>query len=410
MTRVLQFSDLHFRQALPGHSGHAERLSRHGPALLAALAERIAAEEPDVVAFTGDIIDAPHDLLHGTAGPDLQRVLGEAVRADYRTMRAWLDGLGRPWMIAPGNHDFRPLFEEVFGDAPRRLTLGDTALHAYFDWEVRDNTAERLHGERERFERALAEADPAGWTVHLQHFLIWPVVPHGYPMRYREADDLRDRLAAAEAPHLVLCGHFHEGTGFVELGSTRFAVCPSTTEPPHRYRVFDLAPNSAAMREETLAPGPLAGERVLLVDRADFLTEPRNGPDGGFALQPGAAEVFRAARAAGFLPAVLSVWNDDLSLPLAWGDLLKKHDRLFLALGEAGIEQGGGLVIAIDGERALPGRMPSEPILRLAGLMDGAAARFGIPAGAVWRLSRSAPAAPRILADIEALAALRTDA
>lgn len=33
MTRIMQFTDLHFRQALPGHSGHAERLSRHGPAL-----------------------------------------------------------------------------------------------------------------------------------------------------------------------------------------------------------------------------------------------------------------------------------------------------------------------------------------------------------------------------------------
>ncbi len=405
MTRVLQFSDLHFRQALPGHSGHAERLSRHGPALLATLAAQIAAEDPDVVAFTGDIIDAPHDLLHGTAGPDLQRVLGDAVRADYRTMRKWLDDLGRPWMIAPGNHDYRPVFEEVFGDAPRRLTLGDIALHAYFDWEVRDNTAERVGTEKDRFERALAEAT-AAWTVHLQHFLIWPEVPHGYPMRYREADDLRDRLAKAEAPHLVLCGHFHEGTDFVDLGPTRFAVCPSTTEPPHRYRVFDLAPGTATMREERMAPGPMAGRRILLIDRTDFLTMPDNADDGGFALRPDAAQAFARARAAGLLPVVLSVWNDDQSASLRWGDVLKKHDRMFLALAEAGIDQGEGLVIAIDEKRPLPAKMPSEPIVRLNELPDAVAARFGIEPEAIWRLGRSPSGGPRILGGIDALASL----
>jgi len=404
MTRILQFTDLHFRQRLPGHSGHAERLSRQGPALLATLAERIAAEDPDIVAFTGDIIDAPHDLLHGTAEPALQAILREGVRADYITMRRWLDSLGRPFMITPGNHDFRPLFEEIFGDVPRRLTHDAVTVHAYFDWEVRDNTAERREAERARFDRALADADPAGWTVHLQHFLIWPEVPHGYPMRYREADALRDRLAAADAPHLVLCGHFHEGTGFVDLGKTRFAVCPSSTEPPHRYRVFDLAPGSATMREESLAAGPLAGRRILLVDRADFLTLPDNDADGRFILRADAARVLDGARAAGFLPVVLSLWNDAQSVSLPWGNLLKKHDRLFLALAEAGIDQGEGLVIAIDDGRPLPPRLPSEPIVRLDGLMESVAARFGIAASDVWLLGRSAGTGARVLNDPDILA------
>lgn len=408
MTRVLQFTDLHFRQALPGHSGHAERLSRHGPAFLEALAKEIAAVDPDIVAFTGDVIDAPHDLLHGTAEPELESVLREGVRADYRTMRRWLDSLGRPFMITPGNHDFRPIFEEVFGNVPRHLRLGDVTLHAYFDWEVTDNTAERRDTERERFERALEEADPSGWTVHLQHFLIWPEVPHGYPMRYREADLLRDRLAAAEAPHLVLCGHFHEGRGFVDLGQTRFAVCPSWVEPPHRYRVFDLAPGSSTMREAQLPQGPMAGRRVLLIDRAEFLTEPQNAADGGFILRPEWPQVFAAARAAGFLPVVLSLWNDHQSVALPWGSFLKKHDRMFLALAEAGIDQGEGLVIVIDDGRPLPARLPSEPIVRLQGLAEDVAKRFGIEAHAVWRLGGSAPDDPHVLRDLDALGALQT--
>lgn len=367
----------------------------------ATLAEHIAAEDPDIVVFTGDIIDAPHDLLHGTADADLKRVLCEAVRTDYRTMRRWLDGLGRPFMITPGNHDFRPLFEDVFGDTARRMTLGDVTLHSYFDWEVRDNTAERRGTEDERFDRVLAEAEPHGWTVHLQHFLIWPEVPHGYPMRYREADALRDSLAAARAPHLVLCGHFHEGSGFVDLGQTRFAVCPSLVEPPHRYRVFDLRPGTSTLREEAIALGPMAGQRIVLFDRAEFLTRPDNAADGGFVLRPDAARIFHLVRAAGYWPVTFSVWNDEQSAALSWGDLLKKHDRMFLALAEAGADQGEGLVIAIDDQRPLPARMPSEPIVRLQGLVDSVASRFGIEPGALWRLrgegGGGVPDAPRVL-------------
>jgi len=411
MVRILQFTDLHFRQALPGHSGHAERLSRHGPALLAALAARIAAEAPDLVAFTGDVIDAPHDLLHGTAEPELEAVLRDALEADYRTMRAWLDGLGRPFMIAPGNHDFRPAFESVFGDAPRRVRLDGVDVHAYFDWEVRDNTAERLGDELDRFENALAQADGAGWTVHLQHFLIWPEVPHGYPMRYREADGLRDRLADAVGRHLVLCGHFHEGTDFVDLGRTRFAVCPSITEPPHRYRVFDLASGSATMREESLAPGPLADARILLIDRADFITLPDNGANGAFELRADVAAVLAAARGAGFVPVLLSIWNDAQSVGLVWGDILKKHDRMFLRLAEAAGDSGSGLVIALDDARPMPPRLPSEPIVRIGDLAASAAARLGVRADALWLLSadpaRREAFGPRALSGADQLATAR---
>src|SRR5690606_33581975 len=126
-------------------------------------------------------------------------------------------------IIAPGNHDYRPVFLETFADAPSEMDLPGVRAVAYFDWEVRDNTSERLDEQLERFEAALKNADPAAWTVHFQHFLIWPIVEHGYPMRYRSADALRDRLADAKARHLVMCGHFHEGTEVVTLGNARFA-------------------------------------------------------------------------------------------------------------------------------------------------------------------------------------------
>lgn len=405
--RILQFTDLHFRQALPGHSGHAERQSRHAPALLARLAERIDEEEPDVVVFTGDVIDAPHDLLHGTDNTRLERSLCDFVDQDYRTMRAWLDGLGRPWMIAPGNHDFRPSFEAVFGDAPRQLEIGGVRLHAYFDWEVSDHIAERLHEERARFEKALNTAGTASWTVHLQHFLIWPKVIHGYPMRYRDADDLRSQLRSSEGRHLVLCGHFHDGTEVLEDGGTHFAVCPSFIEAPHRYRVFDLG-ETCTMREEAFASGPLATSRILLVDRADGVAQPDNAYDGDFELRTDAGETFAAAREAGFVPVVLSTWNDAQSMHLAWADMLRKHDRLFQRCAETGVDQAAGLVIAIDEGRKKPARMPFEPLCGFANLSKRAATIFGVSADNVWlmtsnTLRRQLFGADRSVADVAAL-------
>ncbi|NBC30660.1 MAG: hypothetical protein GVY29_11810 [Spirochaetes bacterium] len=388
MIRILQFTDLHFREALPGHSGLAERLSRHGPVLLKALAARIADENPDLVAFTGDIIDAPHDLLHGTADSMFEKTLAQAVHQDYRKMRSWLDSLERAWMIAPGNHDYRQIFEKVFGDASRHMRLPGINVYAYFDWEVRDNTAERLTAERERFERALGQCDPGDLTVHLQHFLIWPQVSHDYPMRYREADELRDRLIESQGRHIVLSGHFHHGTDCVDLSRTRFAVCPAVCETPHRYRVFEFSGGRCSFREENLLPEPLANRRLLLVDRSDFLTMPENNSAGQFSIRPEPCRVFRAAREAGFEPVILSVWNDNQSVGLSWGDILKKHDRMFYSLGEIGCEQGSGLVIALDGNRPLPSKLPSEPISWLSGIAQSVAGKFGVDPDRIWLLSR----------------------
>jgi len=409
MVRILQFSDLHYREALPGHSGHSERLSRHGRALLARLAKRIEIEKPDLVAFTGDIIDAPHDLLHGTGDPQDRTQLTEYLRRDYATMRVWLESLGRPWMIAPGNHDYRPVFLEIFGDAPREMNLLGMRAIAYSDWEVCDNTSERLDEQMNRFEAAVEHADPEGWVVHFQHFLIWPMVEHGYPMRYRTADALRDRLAEAKARHLVMCGHFHEGTDVVTLGNARFAVCPSMTEAPHRYRVFDLWPDgSLEMREERLAPGPVVDRPLLLIDRTEIVTDEPDIPTAAFSLYENSIAVFRRARAAGFAPILVSAWNDPQSLYASWAEIMKRHDRMFTELSRVGADQGEGLVICIDEFRPEPTGLPSEKLSRYGTLRQRVSDQFGIGVDRIWFLSadpkrRACFGGESTIADIRAL-------
>lgn len=356
------------------------------------LKECVEAEAPDLVAFTGDIIDAPHDLLHNTGDSNDRNELIEAVRADYRTMRKWLDELGRPWMIAPGNHDFRPVFLEIFADAPRRLELTDLTAISYYDWEVQENTAERLREERARFDAALMENRPEGWAegwiVHLQHFLIWPNVPHGYPMRYREADQLRDLLHSASSRHMVLSGHFHAGTEIVNHGNGYYAVCKSITEAPHHYRLFDFTAEGCQMRTEQLLRGPLADRRIVLIDRTDILTDEPSEASSEYALKKEADALFEQMLEAGFQPVLVSAWNDPHSQALAWSEILKRHDRLFLALSRRGLPQGAGLVIAIDENRPLPPQLPFEPLPRYAELAPRIASQYGIKPDELLFLSR----------------------
>jgi hypothetical protein len=377
MTRILQFTDLHLRHALPGHSGHVERLSRHATVLLQAMKARIEQEAPDLVAFTGDIIDAPHDLFDSNVEGAWRDRMIDGVRQDYRLVRDWLDGLGLPWMITPGNHDYQPVFLEVFGDVANIRDFGDVRVVSYCDWEVRDNVSERLGEQRARFEAAIDNAGNHSWTVHLQHFLIWPEVHHGYPMRYRQADELHARLVNAPGRHLVLSGHFHDGTDVVELGSCRYAVCRSTTEAPHHYRVFDLTPEGCTLTKQTLGVAPLGDRRLLAIDRSDIARLTHDAGEAKLLLEPQATATLAKAIAAGFDPVIVSAWNEGPLVNETWRSLLGIHDRLFAELQDLGAPQGAGLIIAIDEDQKQPAKLPFEALPRYREVAAVLAARYG---------------------------------
>lgn len=77
MRRVAHLSDLHF--------------GREDPVVAAGLADDLAGQDVDLVVVSGDLTQ-------------------RARRAQFRSARAWLDGLGIPWIAVPGNHDI-PLYD-----------------------------------------------------------------------------------------------------------------------------------------------------------------------------------------------------------------------------------------------------------------------------------------------------------
>jgi predicted MPP superfamily phosphohydrolase len=381
LAKILQFTDLHVRNHLPGHNGHLNRLSRHLPVLLEALAQEIAQEAPDLVLVTGDIIDAPNTLA-GHGGDDFATYRDAAI-ADYRYLRHWLEALERPWMILPGNHDDPQAFAHVFGDRPRMGMVDDIPVHMFHDWEVEGHRAQRLGEERERFERILDAATPSTREVHIQHYLIRPVVEYSYPLNYRDADELASRLTQAPGHRLVLSGHWHGGTPLTVMGRTTFSGCPSFTEPPHPYRVY-TSPDGRdwRMEEKSLGWRIGAGKPLIIVDRAGILSHPSSG-ESGLSMKDGAAALVTGLSALGTV-VVATGWDEPDCTMHGWRGIQAVHDDFFARLALAG-GTTDAMAIYLSAHGGPARKLPAERVCREDDLVSGAAATFGVaPEDAVF--------------------------
>lgn len=383
MLKILQVTDFHLRWALAGHNGHVHRLSRHVPKLLDALTPRISDETPDLVAVTGDLLDVPHALLDGDKTYDLKTIVQQSL-ADYALVRRWLEGLGRPWMVLPGNHDYSPAFDVAFGTSPEVMQFGKFAVHAFRDWEQAGNQALRIGPSRARFEHLLENATETSREIHLQHFVVRPHVDYNYPLLYGDSDDIAARVAQAPGRRLLLSGHWHGGTPMVTIGHAQSAVCPAFCEPPHPYRVFEIAADGAiAMREEELGRSFVLDRRLVLIDRAGLLTHP-----GGFALREDAAAILDGLSARAHV-AITSAWHEPESTAATWRGVQHLHDAFFETFG-ASKNQADALCIYLPAEGAGGRKLPAERITTEADLIERMAELFGVAPGEVTFLTTNA--------------------
>ena len=176
MPKILHFTDMHMRQSISGHSGFSERLSRKIPSLLNKLGEVIDLEKPDLIAASGDLLDVPHDLLHRTSPAQLYAQTFDEALEDYTFLRGWLENLGVPFLVVPGNHDLAEPFDRVFGGCPNTHQVSNWEAHAFPDWDSKDSIAERQGDVLRRFEDVVQSKDNSGWAIHVQHYLIRPKV------------------------------------------------------------------------------------------------------------------------------------------------------------------------------------------------------------------------------------------
>ena len=188
MTRIVHISDLHF-----GREDHE---------LLLPLRQAIQAAAPDLVAVSGDLTQ-------------------RARPGQFRDARAFLDGLGLPWIAVPGNHDipldefwhravhpFRRYRKAICGDLAPRWSNDLVNIEAL-------NTADPLAWQRGRVRRrqlrrasgTFREARNGAVNVVMAHHPF----EHGPDVEKRlmkHASRAVEHLAEAGAD-VILSGHLH---------------------------------------------------------------------------------------------------------------------------------------------------------------------------------------------------------
>lgn len=173
--------------------------------------------QPDLVVFTGDLVD------EGTA-------------EEYADARRLLDGLDAPVLVMPGNHDEREAFRHAFRD--HAYLPAEGPLHFAVDGAVRivglDVTVPGDHhglvdeAAADWLDRTLEQA-PERPTVLLMHQPpIECGVPYLDPYRCFGAERLAEIVSRHAQVERVLCGHVHRFMA-VRFGGTLLCTAPSTT-------------------------------------------------------------------------------------------------------------------------------------------------------------------------------------
>ncbi|NOZ29765.1 MAG: hypothetical protein GXP39_17190 [Chloroflexi bacterium] len=242
--RIAHISDLHLRHHLPGTSDLPQRRCRAVPELFAQAVRRMREERPDLLIVTGDLLDYPLDALDD---PEMQ-ARGER---DLHLIAGLLDQVGCPYVVVYGNHDHPDLVRRVFDPLCADHVFGGYRLLCFHDKEAADHFPERRERERDRFIRALCDADSPS-QIHIQHYLVWPERNEGYPHTYRDAEELHDQIVKSGLVRLVLSGHYHPGIPPFQEGPTYFSVVPAFAEAPHPYRVYDLDESGFRWHEQTI--------------------------------------------------------------------------------------------------------------------------------------------------------------
>jgi predicted MPP superfamily phosphohydrolase len=244
MMKIAHISDFHLRHHLPGSSSLAKRQSRDMPDLISEAVNRIADQNPDLVAVTGDLIDHPFE---GMDDPKNIR----AGEKDLHLVRDLFSPLTCPVAFLFGNHDRPASFQKIYGDLPNDFTVTGHRILLFFDHEGPDHFPERTGDQLKRFQTALSDPH-SNPQIHLQHYMIVPTRNEGYPHTYRNAGILKNALQKKDRVRLVLNGHYHAGEPLAREGHTYFSTARAFCEPPHPFRIYTLTSNEITQAEYLL--------------------------------------------------------------------------------------------------------------------------------------------------------------
>jgi D-glycero-D-manno-heptose 1,7-bisphosphate phosphatase len=362
--RIAQITDLHLRHYLPGVIENKRRARRMVELFPRAL-DRIAQQDIDLLAVTGDLIDMPDWVLQPLGGfaYDDASLWREAALKDYRLLREMLDASGMRYTVLPGNHDDESVMWRVFDADDNVIDIAGRRVHRFCDREWAYNMPRRFDPQRTQWEDALGDIDGPP-QVHLQHYVVTPSLNTGWPHTYEEGDDIARRTDAAGRVQLSLSGHYHRGTGLIRYRNTCFTTCPAFAVAPFPWRVYDVG-DDVTMTEHALGHDAIERQRVVFLDRdgvINDLASYQGGPEQ-MRLLPGAGEAIAQLRAAGFAVVIITNQSAVGHGFMPEGVVQAVNDKMCRLLAAAGAAIDGlyFLTAASGGTAVLPRYADNSP-------------------------------------------------
>ena len=233
--RIAQITDFHLRHNIPGSSHITDRQCRYIQKLLPDTLKYIAQQNVDLIAITGDLVDAPDQLIEENKPTN-------EILADYKLVKQLLDDSNIPYMPLSGNHDLESAFWQVFDPRKNETEIASHRIIRFSDREHEKNIPKRVGQQRTLFNQTLSDKIPTP-QIHLQHYVITPTLNESYPHTYADGQQLADQITKSNNIPLCLSGHYHRGVKPILINNTTFATCPAFCVSPFPWRVYDIIKN-----------------------------------------------------------------------------------------------------------------------------------------------------------------------
>jgi len=236
--KIGYFTDLHFRQAVPGTSKCPERDSRRMAKVLERCLSGLRNEGVDLIICAGDLVDAPD---HPKAEKDL------------RIIRDMVEDTSISTIIIPGNHDPVPdAFYRIFTKPNKTMQIEDCEFITFFEdvcqkdeaYSIRtDSSVKNMH--------VLLSKDSSKikYTFLIQHYLIYPDHNKGYPYNYQNASAIREVMEKSARKLFSISGHYHHGFPVTSFNGIGYFCGKAICENPFPYYILDTGGNEIIIRE-----------------------------------------------------------------------------------------------------------------------------------------------------------------